>query len=74
MDFATELKKQRIQKGMSVYMLSKLSGVPKSTIFNYEQGVNPTLERADKLLKTLGISITLGTRDCRAEQTHEQNP
>ena len=60
MDFKTQLKKFRNQAGISVYKLSKISGIPKSTIFNYELGVSPTLEKADKLLKALGVSISIG--------------
>ena len=60
MDFQTELTEQRKQAGISVYKLSELSGVPKSTIFNYERGVAPTIDKADKLLRALGVTLVLG--------------
>ena len=60
MDIQTELTEQRNQAGISVYKLSELSGVPKSTIFNYERGVAPTIDKADKLLRALGVTLVLG--------------
>lgn len=63
MNFKTQLIKLRTQANMSVYKLSKLSGVPKSTIFNYERGVVPTLDKADKLLRALGATLILGRQD-----------
>lgn len=60
MDFQTELTEQRKQAGISVYKLSELSGVPKSTIFNYERGVAATIDKADKLLRALGATLVLG--------------
>lgn len=73
MDFKTQLKKFRNQAGISVYKLSKISGIPKSTIFNYELGVSPTLEKADKLLKALGVSISIGA-EVDLERIREQKP
>ena len=64
MDFQTELTEQRKQAGISVYKLSELSGVPKSTIFNYERGVAPTIDKADKLLRALGVTLVLGDTMC----------
>lgn len=60
MDFQTELTEQRKRASISVYKLSELSGVPKSTIFNYERGVAPTIDKADKLLRALGVTLVLG--------------
>ena len=60
MDFQTELTEQRKRASISVYKLSELSGVPKSTIFNYERGVAPTIDKADKLLRALGATLVLG--------------
>ena len=60
MDFQTELTEQRKRASISVYKLSELSGVPKSTIFNYERGVEPTIDKADKLLRALGVTLVLG--------------
>ena len=60
MDFQTEIVEQRKRARISVYKLSELSGVPKSTIFNYERGVAPTIDKADKLLRALGVTLVLG--------------
>ena len=63
MDFKTLLVDLRKKSKVSIYQLSKLSGVPKSTIFNYEQGVSPTIDKAHKLLKALGTGVELGERN-----------
>ena len=60
MDFKKILTESRKQRNISVYRLADLSGVPKSTIFSYEQGVSPTIERADKILKALGKTMVIG--------------
>ena len=60
MEFKDRLLQYRQSKGMSVYRLSKLSGLPESTIRSYEQGVMPTLDKADALLKALGVELTIG--------------
>lgn len=66
MTFKEVLTQKREQKEVSVYKLSAMSGVPKSTIFSYERGVTPTLDKADKLLKALGVSLVIG-----AVESHE---
>ena len=60
MDFQVLLSKWMKEKNMSVYKLSALSGVPKSTIFNYKKGVCPTLDKAECLLKALGVRASIG--------------
>ena len=62
MDFKIFLREAREKQGMSIGKLSQASGVPMSTIFNYEIGVMPTLDKADKLLRALGLTMTLGER------------
>ena len=62
MDFKTLLREARNKQGISIIQLSRLSEVPKSTIFNYELGVTPTIDKADKLLRALGLTMTLGER------------
>lgn len=63
MDFGAQLIALRKRANMSAYRLSKLSGVPTSTIFNYEHGVEPTVDKADKLLRALGATLVLGKKE-----------
>lgn len=60
MNFSTQLVEFRKQAGISLKKLSDMSGVPVTTIFNYEHGVTPTLDKADKILKALGVSFAIG--------------
>lgn len=60
MEFIKILQDNMKESKMSVYRLSKLSGIPESTIRNYENGTIPSLDIADKLLKALGASMTIG--------------
>lgn len=50
----------RIEQGLTLSQLSILSGISRSTIFNYERGVSPTLEKANLLLAALGVTLTIG--------------
>jgi transcriptional regulator with XRE-family HTH domain len=59
-DFGSLIKESRAKKRLSLHELSKESGVPITTIHNYERGVEPTLKKADLILRALGISVTLG--------------
>jgi len=59
----------RRYKGLSLRELSKLSGVPYTTIFHYETGTKPGLDNADKLLKALDISLVIGG-EMNAYSTH----
>jgi hypothetical protein len=35
----------------------------KPSFLSYERGVQPTLDKADKILKTLGVTFVLGQGD-----------
>ena len=60
-NFQKKLIELRDKANLSIQALSEISGVPKSTIFNYEKnGVVPTLDKADSLLKALGAAIVIG--------------
>lgn len=61
--FSEVIKKHREMKGLSLRKLSQLSGVPTTSIFNYENGVEPTIEPADKILKALGIRFIMGEEE-----------
>lgn len=60
MNFKELLIKERNKRGITIGYLSVLSGIPKTTIQNYENGTMPSLEKADKLLRALGVEITIG--------------
>ncbi len=65
MDKIDELIKfTRQQQGLTLRELSEKSGLPITTIHNYELGVEPTLKKADQLFIALGIKLVIG----RAEQ------
>lgn len=54
------IRKSRIEQGLTLDQLSEKSGLPRTTLHNYELGVQPTVEKADQLLKALGLSMVLG--------------
>lgn len=56
-DFATGLKKLLVERQMTVYELSKRSGVADQTIHNilHQQSKSPTLAIVRKLAKGLGL-------------------
>lgn len=63
-NFQKKLIELRDKANLSIQALSEISGVPKSTIFNYEKnGVVPTLDKADSLLKALGATIVIGKEE-----------
>lgn len=59
-EFGVFLKENRTKQNLSLVKLSRLTGLPATTIHNYERGSEPSLDKADKLLKALGITYTLG--------------
>ena len=64
LSFVEYMHKVRVNKRISVYKLSKLSGVSTGTIFKWEKGkMQPSLKLADKLLKALGVGYVIGSRD-----------
>ena len=67
MNINSILKERRKELRLSVDALSMASGVPRSTITNYENGIQPTIGKLDKLLKALGLSITIGAAEQEAE-------
>lgn len=60
MSFSKVVKQARERKQWSIYRLSKASGVPWSTLKDYENGMTPTIEKADKILSALGVTMVLG--------------
>ena len=52
------VQKQLDKQSMSVYRLSKLTGIPNPTIFSYKNnGVEPTFSNMVKIADALGVSL-----------------
>lgn len=60
MTFQALIKKARKEQGLSLNALEKLSGVSDSSIGYYENGGQPTIDKADAILKALGKTMTIG--------------
>ena len=45
------------EKEISVYRLSKLSGIPETTLNNYKNGSEPSFKNMDKIAKALNVSL-----------------
>lgn len=61
MNFGKLVKENREAQGLSIYKLSQMCDVSKSALRAWEQkGIEPTAKKLDKVLKALGIAITLG--------------
>ena len=59
--FAHFFKNVRKSKNITKYALAKKTGFTYRAILNWEQAKNNiSLENADKLLKALGVEITIG--------------
>lgn len=62
MDFASQLKKRRQQKGWTQQQLAIKSGVTRSNIAAYEEGRSePRLQKFFKICKAFGITEILNT-------------
>ena len=62
-EFSIILRDSRKQKGFSQSELAKKAGFTKRAIQYWEKGEKSiSLENADKLLKALGIQITIGAQ------------
>lgn len=63
-EFAQILSKNRKLNGLSQRKLAEKSGFTVRAIQYWEKGTKSiSLENADKLLKALGIEITLGSKE-----------
>ena len=60
--FGLFIKKLREDKHLSLAKLSDMSGLPITTINNYERGSEPSIKKADKLLTALGVSLIIGKK------------
>ena len=52
------VQNQLTKKSMSVYRLSKLTGIPNSTLLSYKNdGVEPTFNNMEKIADALNVSL-----------------
>lgn len=59
MNISIEFQKIRKQKHMSIYKLSKISGISENHIHNIEKDISqPSLYVLEKLLAPMGITVT----------------
>lgn len=63
MDFKEVLSQAMKKANISVPELSRRSGIPATTIYNYQKGAEPTIGKADKLLRALGTTLVLGRKE-----------
>lgn len=62
-EFSIILRENRKQRGISQSELAKKAGFTKRAIQYWEKGEKSiSLENVDKLLKALGVQITIGTQ------------
>lgn len=60
-DFGEIIRNSRKEQGFSAYRLGKMTGFSTRAITYWEEGKRtPTIESADKVLKALGIMLTIG--------------
>jgi transcriptional regulator with XRE-family HTH domain len=58
LDFAKELKKQRLKKKLTLQQLSKLTGISNQALSMYELGkMQPKFNKAQEILKVFGVNI-----------------
>lgn len=63
MDFGAILKKERINKELSIQELAEKAGVTVRAIYYWECGEkHMSIESADKVFNALGVSVTIGKK------------
>ena len=59
-----KIREERIRQGISIRKLAKMVGCSDRSILYWEKGEREiTVNMADKLLKTLSISVKIGAND-----------
>ena len=53
------LQDVRKRKGISLYRLAKISGIPETTVRSYEQGRMPGIANTAIILNAMGIKLEL---------------
>jgi DNA-binding helix-turn-helix protein len=62
-DFGAILKKERINKELSIQELAEKAGVTVRAIYYWERGEkHMSIESADKVFNALGVSVTIGKK------------
>lgn len=63
MDFGAILKKERINKELSIQELAEKAGVTVRALYYWERGEkHMSIESADKVFKALDVSVTIGKK------------
>ncbi len=63
MDYGQMIKAERTRQKCGVYCLSKKSGVSISTIFNWEKGCIPPVDKFEKVLNALGFELIIKRKE-----------
>jgi len=61
-NFGKIIKGARRTSGMTLKQLEAVSGVSFKTISHWEHGHMPAVDKLDRVLEALGISITIGRK------------
>lgn len=61
-NYGQYVNKSRIDKKMTLRDVYDKSGIPPMTISNWEHGSVPPVDKLDKVLKALGVSIVIGKK------------
>lgn len=70
--FSKILKTERESKGITKCALAEKSGFTRQAIHNWEKATDSiSLENADRLLKALGVEITIGGKDKTDKGDHQ---
>ena len=69
MAFGEFQKQKREAIGMSIYRLSKLTGISEMQLGNYEKFVHePTVKNAETICNALGVAFTIGNEEIKSNQ------
>ncbi len=59
MNVIKRLNELRLERNLSVYRLSELSGINQSTLANtFSRGTTPSIQTLEKLCETMGITLS----------------
>lgn len=62
-EFGEMLKDARLKSGLTNEAFAAMLKLPYATLYRYENGwFIPTLDKADRILKKLGLSLTIGRK------------
>lgn len=64
LEIQQKIREERMKQGISIRKLAQMAGCTDRAIVYWEKGEKEiTVNMADKLLKTLGISVKIGAND-----------